>query len=213
MAIGTYSELQTAIANWSDRADLTARIPEYITLAESRLNRELRLRVMESDQPLTGVVDSRNIALPSGFIEPLALWLEGANGRVGLRFVPAEITSFTASGQPKYWTVNGTNISFERPCDAAYSFTLRMLQSFALSDSSPTNWLLTNHPDAYLLACRLEVGDYLFDDAALQKAEARLVQAIDQINNKEGRSRSLATLSVDCALRPHAHPYNINTGL
>jgi len=50
MAISTYSELQTAVANWLDRDDLTDRIPEFIALAEARFNRVLRLRSMESKQ-------------------------------------------------------------------------------------------------------------------------------------------------------------------
>ena len=39
MAIGTYAELQTAVANWLDRDDLTDRIPEFIALAEAKMNR------------------------------------------------------------------------------------------------------------------------------------------------------------------------------
>jgi len=39
MAIGTYAELQTAVANWLDRSDLTDRIQEFIDLAEARINR------------------------------------------------------------------------------------------------------------------------------------------------------------------------------
>ena len=48
MAIGTYAELQTAVANWLDRGDLTDRIQEFIDLAEARINRNLRLRLMET---------------------------------------------------------------------------------------------------------------------------------------------------------------------
>ena len=48
MAISTYSELQTAAANWLDRSDLSDRIPEFIALAEARFNRILRIRDMET---------------------------------------------------------------------------------------------------------------------------------------------------------------------
>ena len=47
MAIGTYSELQTAVANWLTRADLTSRIPEAIAMAEAEFNDTLRHRNME----------------------------------------------------------------------------------------------------------------------------------------------------------------------
>ena len=39
MALSTYSDLTTAVANWTARADLTSRIPEFIKLAESDFNR------------------------------------------------------------------------------------------------------------------------------------------------------------------------------
>ena len=38
MAITTYAELQAAAANWLVRADLTARIPEFIALALSLIH-------------------------------------------------------------------------------------------------------------------------------------------------------------------------------
>ena len=50
MAISNYTELKTAVANWLDRDDLTDRIPEFIALAESRFNRLLRIRAMESSR-------------------------------------------------------------------------------------------------------------------------------------------------------------------
>ena len=48
MAIGTFAELKTAIANWLDRDDLTARVPEFIALSEARINRALDVRQMET---------------------------------------------------------------------------------------------------------------------------------------------------------------------
>ena len=47
MAIGTFGELKTAIANFLARSDLTDRIPEFISLAEARMGRELSTRSQE----------------------------------------------------------------------------------------------------------------------------------------------------------------------
>jgi len=77
MAIGTYAELQTAVANWLDRGDLTARIPEFIDLAEARMNRVLRLQLMVNvDTTTLGaastlVAGTRDYALPSGYLQML----------------------------------------------------------------------------------------------------------------------------------------------
>jgi len=38
----TFDELKTNIADWLNRTDLTSVIPTFITLAEARLNRQLR---------------------------------------------------------------------------------------------------------------------------------------------------------------------------
>ena len=77
MAIGTYAELQTAVANWLDRDDLTARITEFIALTEARMNRTLRLSIMLNvDQTTLGgaaalVSGTRDYALPSGYLQML----------------------------------------------------------------------------------------------------------------------------------------------
>jgi len=46
MSFSNYSALQTTIASYLGRTDLTAMIPTFITLAEARLQRELRTRPM-----------------------------------------------------------------------------------------------------------------------------------------------------------------------
>ena len=46
MAFTSYSELKTTIANYLARSDLTTQIPDFIRLAEIRLQRDLRTRQM-----------------------------------------------------------------------------------------------------------------------------------------------------------------------
>lgn len=201
MAIGTYAELQSAIAGWLHRSDLATQARDFIALAESRLNRLLRLRVMESGEALTASINSRTVALPAGIIEPLALWLEESSGRTELRFYPASILPVTTStGEPEYWTVDGANIAFERPADQAYSLTLHMLKAFALSDALPTNWLLTNHPDLYLYGALIESAPYIRDDNRTALWQERFDRALSEVQAKESRNRSLATLSTDAAI-------------
>ena len=48
MAITTYAELKTAVANFLARSDLTDRIPEFISMAEARMGRELETRSQEN---------------------------------------------------------------------------------------------------------------------------------------------------------------------
>ena len=48
MALDTYTNLKTAIANFLARDDLTSEIDDFIDLTEAEFNRELRIRAMET---------------------------------------------------------------------------------------------------------------------------------------------------------------------
>ncbi|MFC3070516.1 phage adaptor protein [Phenylobacterium soli] len=212
MAITTYAELQAAAANWLVRADLTARIPEFIALAETRLNRALRTRLAETEQPLTGVVGARTIPLPAGFAEPLALWILRSDGsRCALRFAePGLLAATSLRGQPSLWGVDGGALAFDRPCDQAYGFVLRMLAKFQLSDAAPTNALLADWPDVYLFATLCEAAPFLRDAELAQAYAGKLEAALAEINSKEARSRAPRTLATDLP-RPRA-PFDILRG-
>jgi hypothetical protein len=199
MAITTYAELQAAAANWLVRADLTARIPEFIALAEARLNRVLRLRLAEAEQALSAAPGVRTIPLPAAFAEPLALWIVGADGaRRPLRFVePRLLAAVSLRGEPAVWSVDGANLAFERPCEAAFGFVLRYLAKFQLSDAAPTNALLANGPDAYLFATLCEAAPFLRDPELAQAYESKLELALAQINAREARARAPGPLTTD----------------
>ncbi len=201
MALATYSDLQAAVADWLERADLAGRIPDFITLAESRLNRMLRLRMMETEVALAAIVGARTMALPAGFTEPVALWRELDSGREALRFVdPAAIPVSTTAGLPRAWTVSGGVVAFERPCDQAYGFTLRMLGGLSLSATTPTNPILAAYPDLYLFAALVEAAPYLRDGDLLSMFSARLDAALAEVGAKEARSRALSTLGTEAPL-------------
>src|SRR4051812_32861162 len=173
MAITTYGELQAAAATWLVRADLTARIPEFITLAEARLNRVLRARLAESEVALTATPAARTLPLPAAFAEPLALWIVNGGERKALHFIePSLLGASSLQGRPCSWSVDGALLAFDRPCDQAYGLVLRMLVKFALSNAAPTNGLLTDYPDAYLFATLCEAGPFLRDDELAQAYEA-----------------------------------------
>lgn len=198
MAITTYAELQAAAANWLVRGDLTARIPEFIALAEVRLNRVLRTRLAEVEQGLTAIVGSRTMPLPAGFAEPLTLWLVKPEGRMALPFLEASLLgACSLRGEPGAWSIDGANLAFDRPADKPYVLSFRMLRRFALSEAQPTNALLADHPDIYLFATLCEAAPFLRDAELSSAYEARLARAIEEANAKEARSRAARTLATE----------------
>lgn len=198
MAITTYAQLQTAAANWLVRADLTARIPDFIALAEARLNRVLRTRLAETEVSLATTLGARRVALPAGFTEPLRLWIEKNGERIELPFIEASLMGASSlRGEPGAWTVDGADVAFDRPCDQAYALVLRMLRAFALSDAAPTNSLLADAPDVYLFAVLSEAGPFLRDAELATTYEGKLGRAIEELNAKDARSRAPQRLTTE----------------
>lgn len=213
MPIANYAQLQTAIADWAERGDLTARIPDFIALAESRLNRRFTARTMQSEVALATVVGSRFVALPAAFREPVTLWLERTTGRTELRLVDAgDLDASNTPGQPGYWAIDGTNIAFERPTDLAYSMTLRMVGGLALSDANPTNLFLTNYPDLYLFGAMVEAGPFLRDAELLATFEARFQNALAEAEQKEAEAEGRPALRTEWPQLQRRGSFDIRTG-
>jgi len=218
MSIVTYTQLKTAIETWLARSgdtEISANAADLVTLAEARLNRELRLRVSWTDGPLTGTIGASTIALPSDFLEAQSLFLTTFGSQTKLSaFVAGEYPIGTVNSVPSAWAIDGINIQLDAPCDQAHTFIFRYLARFALSDTVTTNWLLTNHPDAYLFSALVEAESLVKDTSqkwiALWKARAD--EAIASINEIQARNILIAKLRLDPAIGSRGG-FNIYTGL
>lgn len=173
MAIGTYAQLKTAVAGWLHRSDLTTLIPDFVSLCEADIRRDLRVREME--QSATGSLSGSTLAIPTGFLEMRRVMLAD---RVQTYLTPAEFNSVRTSSTDSY-TILGTNFVFQA---ASGSYQIDYYKAFdAFSADGDTNWLLTNHPDAYLFgslawACTYTQDDPLPHRAAYQAAITRIRQ-------------------------------------
>ena len=73
MAITTYAELKTAIADFLNRDDLTSVSADFITLAEADINRRVRHWRMEKRS--TAQLDTQYSAMPADFLEALRFYI------------------------------------------------------------------------------------------------------------------------------------------
>ena len=196
MSIGTYSELKTAVASFLHRTDLTTQIPDFITLAEARLQRVELLRDMEHETTLTSSQGSNAIALPDGYISPINLWLVISTARIPLvKKNPSDFNLNTAiQSYPEYWAIDGSNLLLDKYAGGAYSLPFRYMKSFSLSNSNPTNYLLTNAPDIYLFTALAEACAYTQEDPSAWEAKAQ--RAISDYNYLEAKSKQ-ATLGTE----------------
>lgn len=198
MAIATYSDLQSAVADWLNRQDLAAVIPSFISLAEAKFNRELRVRDMLTRAE--AITTNEFLAVPSDFLENYSLELNMTNlaAQQMLDFIgPLEAKMLKANkihNLPRYYTmINGAFEILPAPtgnCDVILTYYQRIP---ALSNTVATNWLITRSPDLYLYSSLLEAAPYLKDDQRIQIWAAGRQQVMDAMNIESERSMRSTT--------------------
>ena len=171
MALVNYSDLKTSIADWLNRSDLTATIPDFITLAESGFNKEIRNRKMI--KRATATIDSQYSAVPSDWLQTVDFVIE-ANPVVTLEFITNEKLdklreTYTSSGTPKFYTIVGQELEvLPVPDSATLTGEITYYSKIPnLTDVNPTNWLMNSSPDIYLYGSLLQSAPYLVDDSRI----------------------------------------------
>lgn len=199
MAISNYAELQTAVASWAHRS--TANITDFIDLAESRINAALESRLAEVETTLTATIASRYIALPSGYYNNLGLWLTTYGNRIEIPYVtPEDLAAIdTSNSQPRYYTIDGSNLAFDCPNSIAFTYVLRYKKGYDIASTS-TNDILTRYPNVYLYGSLREASLFANDDNNAQKWELAYQQILDECSNAEIKNKTTATLSFDSEL-------------
>ena len=200
MAITTYAELQTATANWLDRTDLTARIPEFIELAEANFNRVIRQPDMVTKNDSFSIA-GRYTTLPTDTLEIVRIVVDLTPVIVLEYMTPEEISErrivMTATGKPYYFTTIGgsTNQLEVLPSpDSTYTSSIVYYTRIAaLTDSATTNWLLDSHPDIYLFGTLVEAEPYLKNDERMPMWTARLDKALNALGLQGQRERHTAS--------------------
>ena len=200
MAITTYAELQTAIGNFLARSDLTDRIPEFISLAEARMSRELNSRSQEKRVTAATISSDEFISLPTD-LRKIRLVKLNTNPIVVLDYAaPTDFyTTYPSSGggRPKYYTVIGSEIALRPIPDSVYTVELIYGEDIAaLSSSNTTNTILTRHPDSYLYGSLSAAYIYLMDEARASQYDTLFSRAIVEINNSNDRAYYSGTLSM-----------------
>jgi hypothetical protein len=191
MAISTYSDLKTAVADYLARTDLTSKIPDFITFAENRLRRDLRIRQMLKLVNATMTANDPTLSLPSDFLEMRDIHLN-TTPNSALEYLSPNIfyrnADATNTGVPKRYTLLASDFQFAPIPDSAYN--VRMLYYAApayLSDSNTSNVFLANCADALLYASLGEAEPYIMNDERLNTWAALYQRAIDTINASDDR--------------------------
>lgn len=201
MAISTYAELKTAVANWLNRSDLTSRVPEFIAIGEAVIAGDpdpldpealpgVRCRAQE--KRVTASISTRYVDQPTDMLEMRNIQLNASSIRA-LKFrTPEQIDNeydSSATGTPETFTLIGDEIQFAPSPDATYTAELAYTARFAaFSADADYNWLLTNHPNVYLYAALIAAEPYLKNDDRAMTWAAQYKAAVRSLNRAEKKA-------------------------
>ena len=195
MSITTYAELVSAldgVGGYLHRGDLTDKIPDFIRVAESRMNRKLRVLLQETESALTATIGSRLMSVPTRFGTPIALWLDTYPPREPLIYrTPDDLPVTTWNSASDFYTVDGDNIATENPADEAYAYTLRYWTKFDLA-TTLTNTVLTNYPDIYIYGALVASVAWTQDMTQLQfwaqQRDEAMAEAMSDTRKTKGKA-------------------------
>jgi len=187
----TYATLQTTVMDYLDRADLSAVVPTFIELAESKFKRKLRHWRMEKRATADTVASQRTIDLPDDFLEMRSIKRNSDPTIVLEHLSPALADGFVSgTGAPCYFHISGEELHFEPTPDGEYEIEMNYFAFSPLSETVTSNWLLEAHPDIYIYGTLLEAEAYLMNDPRLQVWKMAFDQAMMDLNREARITRS-----------------------
>ena len=190
-AFTSYDNLKTNIADYLARSDLNDKIPMFVSLAEKRLNRDLRLR-QTLQQSTYSMESGFNVPTPQDFLEMKDIHID-ANPIVNLNFKTVSqfyrLSNVSGDGVPVNYTLVSDNfVLAPRPTGSSTINMTYYKIPQVLSDTNPSNEYLEVCPDLLLYASLVESAPYLLDDARLATWEALYTRGLTSITKSDEQS-------------------------
>jgi len=187
--ITDYASLQSQIAAWLNREDLTAQIPVFIQFVEADIN--TRLRTREMIVRATATSSAEYVQLPADWLEAINLHI--VDGQQPLRFVTLDeadrinkLQNYTASSF--YSLMNGAIELVPEPGDDLDIEMIYYGKVPELTTSETTNWLLTKAPDLYLYGSLVHASPFLMDDQRIPTFASMYSTRFEALNDESKTS-------------------------
>jgi len=202
LALNNYTNIKAAIADWLDRSDLTTQIADFMTMAENRIYRDLRIRAMET--ALSATTSSGVISVPTGYLEMKYMYIDTSPTqglqRKDLSFIYENYPTRSADGKPEFYAREAGNFIFGPFPDSDYAIKgvfYKKLDVLAAT-TNETNFITDDIPQALLFGSLVEAEPFIQNDERVplweSKYQAIIKQAQDQ-DDDEALSGSPLTVT------------------
>tara|TARA_R110002020_G_scaffold121837_1_gene276886 strand:- start:1992 stop:2615 length:624 start_codon:yes stop_codon:yes gene_type:complete len=193
MALANYDDLVKSIVNWSHRKDMLTLIPDFIKLAETEMynNEGWQLETRDMETVSTAPTSGLYLELPPGFEKARSVQLETSNGLCDVKFqAPEQLMRQPTTGQPRFFSVVGNEIEFDRTPDSEYTIQIQYYKKpDPLTEVNQTNSVMTNHPNIYLFGALHQVFVYLEDQEQMVKYFSKMQSVIRGANKSAKKAR------------------------
>ena len=208
----TYAGLTQEIIDYAIRTGDTtfaSYIPNFISYAETWMNRILRIRVMEQNATanLNTMDANGGISLPNDYLEIRAISVN-TNPVTDLQYVTAQKMfqlqsqqANTYTSTPLYFTIIGGQMRFFPQVDSSSTLSVNIVYygKPAPLTTNTTNNVLIYYPDLYLHASLLQAYIFLKDQSGIAFETQALTSIINDIEKADVRAEypGLAAYSTD----------------
>ena len=182
-AITNYSTLQTEVASWLARSDLTAAIPGFIQNWEEDFYRDPLNWTQWMEAALSVAISSNVAAVPSDYLGLKVAYISGQTSaplkRISLDQLYQRYPRAVSGGQAVYIARNRSNFEFgPQITSGTLVGTYYAKPTVLRDDSDGINWLITNAPDLCLYGSLIAAEPYLKDDKRLSLWQAMYANAL-----------------------------------
>lgn len=193
MAIATYDDLVQAVIKWSHRKDILTLMPDFIQLAEHEMwnNAQTQLRIRETETVSSAATSARYLELPPSFEKARSVLLEVANGLNEVKFrAPQEMVRQISSGMPRFFTVVGNELEFDRVPDSEYTIQIQYYKKpEPITEDNQTNSVIAGYPNIYLYGVLSQVFLWSQDVEEAAAWTGKFQDAIKGANKADKKAR------------------------
>lgn len=181
MASQNLADLRGRVRDWSNRRDLSDELlNDVINVAQARLNRLLRLPVLESEATIM-ISEGNNALLPRDYLEAIQLKVVAGNQVISLErkdIQEVEELAAKSTGTPCFFGRRGPNLVLApTPASITEATLYYYIALQPLVEDGDSNWFLLDLPEALLYGALSEVSLYLRDEIGAAQWEAKFQNA------------------------------------
>lgn len=186
-----FGQLKSKVADWLNRSDLTAQIPDFINMAMHELEREWNYKLMES--PFSQTTNATYLTLPARYKE--TKWLKFIDANSKYQVLQKKSSDYALSAfpnltgdtrPPEIFCVYSGQFLLRPTPDLEYSYEgVTYVYSVDLvADDDSNNWTVS-YWECLLFGALVQAGIFMKDDTLVKYWQPFYVNAYTSLRNAE----------------------------